>query len=394
MSLAKQVLQVLKERRDRILNGLINCVPFPFPRFKIWFPGIERARYYLITANQKVGKSKFADKVFMYDPFFYFLEHPEQGSVRVLYFTREMSKKDKMAEFYSYLLYKLSETKIRISPVDLRSTRADKPVPQEVLDLLETEEYQSYIEAFEESVTFIDDIGNPTGVNKYCRDWARQHGTFTYVKKTIKDSDTGVEEEVERIDQYIPNDPEQLVVVIYDNASNIIEESGLGKMGSIEKLSKYFVTLRNQIGFSPVLIQHQAQAQEGVENVKMGMMKPSASGLADCKSTIRDINTAFGLYSPFKFGLDTYEKYDIKRFRNNIRFMEIMDDRDNGAGGLICPLYFDGAVGVFEELPRADDKEAIERVYSFIDRTRGTLMTLHTKKKKHFINLNLFRKNG
>lgn len=393
MSLTSRVLQIIKERRDRIIRGLINCIPFPFPRFRVWFPGIERARYYLVTANQKVGKSKFADKVFVYDPFFYFLENPQQGSVKVLYFTREMSKEDKMTEFYSHLLYKLSRGEIRISPVDLKSTRADKPVPQEVLDLLESEDYQKYIKAFENTVTYIDDIGNPTGVNKYCRAWAEAHGHFTYTTQRMKDSDTGKVIEKEVIDQYIPDDPEQIVIIVYDNASNIIEESNLGKMGSIEKLSKYFVTLRNQLGMSPVLIQHQAQAQEGVDNIKLKLMKPSASGLADCKSTIRDINTAFGLYSPFKFEEHSYKGYDIDVFRNNIRFMEILDDRDNGAGGLVCPLYFDGAVSVFEELPPSSDKEAMQKVYAFLNKVRGTtLLTLRKNKRKHF--LNLFRKNG
>lgn len=393
MSLTSRVLQIIKERRDRIIRGLINCIPFPFPRFRVWFPGIERARYYLVTANQKVGKSKFADKVFVYDPFFYFLENPQQGSVKVLYFTREMSKEDKMTEFYSHLLYKLSRGEIRISPVDLKSTRADKPVPQEVLDLLESEDYQKYIKAFENTVTYIDDIGNPTGVNKYCRAWAEAHGHFTYTTQRMKDSDTGKVIEKEVIDQYIPDDPEQIVIIVYDNASNIIEESNLGKMGSIEKLSKYFVTLRNQLGMSPVLIQHQAQAQEGVDNIKLKLMKPSASGLADCKSTIRDINTAFGLYSPFKFEEHSYKGYDIDVFRNNIRFMEILDDRDNGAGGLVCPLYFDGAVSVFEELPPSSDKEAMQKVYAFLNKVRGTtLLILHKNKRKHF--LNLFRKNG
>lgn len=394
MSLATRALQILKDRRDRILRGLINCLPFPFPRFRVWFPGIERARYYLVTANQKIGKSKFADKVFVYDPFFYFLENPQQGSVKVLYFTREMSKEDKMMEFYSHLLYRLSNKSIRISPVDLKSTRADKPVPQKVLDLLESEEYTRYIDSFANTVTFIDDIGNPTGVNKYCRAWAAEHGHFTYTTIKKKDPDTGREEEIEVIDQYIPDDPEQIVIIIFDNASNIIEESNLGKMGSIEKLSKYFVTLRNQLGMSPVLIQHQMQAQEGTDNIKLKLMKPSASGLADCKSTIRDINTAFGLYSPFKFGEHSYEGYNIDMFRNNIRFMEIIDDRDNGAGGLVCPLYFDGAVGVFEELPRADDKEAIQGVYNFLNRMRGnTLMTVYKNRTKRFFT-NLFKKNG
>lgn len=74
--------------------------------------------------------------------------------------------------------------------------------------------------------------------------------------------------------------------------------------------------------------------------------------------------------------------------------MEIIDDRDNGAGGLVCPLYFDGAVGVFEELPRADDKEAIQGVYNFLNRMRGnTLMTVYKNKTKRFF-INLFKKNG
>lgn len=337
------------------------------------------------------GKSKFADKVFVYDPFFYFLENPTHGSVKVLYFTREMSKEDKMTEFYSHLLYHISNKKIRIAPPDLKSTRADKPVPQEVLDMLESEECLKYIEAFEEAVTYIDDIGNPTGVNKYCRAWAAEHGHFTYVKQKRR-NESGLMEEVEVIDQYIPDDPEQYVIIIYDNASNIIEESGLGKMGSIEKLSKYFVTLRNQLGMSPVLIQHQAQSQEGIENLKLGQMKPSASGLADCKSTIRDINTAFGLYSPFKFGIHSYEGYNIDMFRNNIRFMEVMDDRDNGAGGLICPLYFDGAVSVFEELPQANDKEGMQAVYDFLNRVRGVAMMAYRKKRRSFHLLTLFKK--
>lgn len=54
MTLATRVLQTIKNRRDRLVKGLINCIPFSFFRFRVWFPGIEKARYYLVTANQKV----------------------------------------------------------------------------------------------------------------------------------------------------------------------------------------------------------------------------------------------------------------------------------------------------------------------------------------------------
>lgn len=78
-----------------------------------------------------------------------------------------------------------------------------------------------------------------------------------------------------------------------------------------------------------------------------------------------------GLYSPFKYGMTEYEGYDITKFRNNIRFMEVIEDRDYGANGNICPLYFDGAVSYFSELPKSNDKVGIQKVYNFIESNKN-----------------------
>lgn len=110
------------------------------------------------------------------------------------------------------------------------------------------------------------------------------------------------------------------------------------------------------------------QAQEGIENFKLNKIKPSSDGLGDCKKTARDVNIIIGLYSPFKYGLKEYEGYDITKFRNHIRFMEVIEDRDYGSNGNICPLYFDGAVSYFSELPPAKDSINIEKVYKFMER--------------------------
>ena len=73
---------------------------------------------------------------------------------------------------------------------------------------------------------------------------------------------------------------------------------------------------------------------------------------------------ALGLFSPFKFEKEEYEKYNITKFRNHIRFMEIIENR-NGESGIICPLFFDGAVSYFEELPLPEDS-AIENWHNYI----------------------------
>ena len=61
-----------------------------------------------------------------------------------------------------------------------------------------------------------------------------------------------------------------------------------------------------------------------------------------------------GLFSPYRFALKEYEGYDISKFKDNIRFLEMIVNRDGEMGGL-CPLFFDGAVCQFNELPRPND---------------------------------------
>lgn len=50
-----RALEELVTRRNRILHGLINCIPLCYPRLRNWLPGIEKRRYTIVTANQKVN---------------------------------------------------------------------------------------------------------------------------------------------------------------------------------------------------------------------------------------------------------------------------------------------------------------------------------------------------
>lgn len=379
MSYFNSVMAYLKGKRERAISGLYNCIPWPFPRFRSILPGTQMGRFIIVTANQKVCKTKFCDFVYVYETLFFVMQHPEV-KVKILYFCLEESPRKKFTEFLCHLLYRLD--KIIISPTELESTDKDHPVPEKILELLESDRYQAYIKKFEEMVEYIDSEKNPTGINKKCRDYALSHGHLNF--KTIDTKDPlGMDVKKQIIDPvnpYTPDDPEEYRIAILDNASNIATESGMKKMETIEKMAKYAITLRDQLAYTFILIQHQAQAQEGIENFKLNKIKPSSDGLADCKTTTRDANMVIGLYSPFKYGLPEYEKYDITKFRNHIRFMEIIEDRDYGANGNICPLYFDGAVSFFSELPRADDSEGIQKVYKFMEDNKkkkaSVLMTM------------------
>ena len=383
----KDRLAHYRDRQQRARSGLFNCIPWPFRRFRNYLPGTEKGKYIIVTANQKVGKSKFVDYVYVYEAILFLLAHPEVR-LKIFYFTLEVSPASKEDEFNSFLLYKLDG--IEISPTDLNSVNSDKPVDDKIIELLASDRYQRYRDKYKEVVTYIDDIRNPTGINKYCRDYALSHGHLNYSDDSYTDEMGNIRKLVNKDNPYTFDDEEEYRYIIIDNAANFTQESGLSKMDTINKMSKYLITLRDQLMYTCILVQHQAQSQEDLEHAKMSKLKPSSDGLADCKTTSRDANLLIGLYSPFKYGIDRYEGYDIKKFKNYIRFMEVLEDRDYGANGQISPLFFNGATSTFKELPLPDDREMAE-VYNYVDRLNSIRNTRAEGLNKSFFIFNKFK---
>lgn len=364
-----RVIKRLKERRQRILDGKVNCIPSKFERFRNDFIGIEQSCYYTITSFTKGAKSQFASEVFIYEPLMYCYNNKDKSDVKlkIIYFPLEETEDRITERFMSWLIYKFSNGKLRVSPRDLRSTTS--AVPQEALDMLETPEIQDILKYFDECVITPDEAGNPTGIYKYCVRYAEEHGTVHY-KKGYRRDELGNPIEVEVFDSYEQDDPNEYRLVVVDTINLIDTERGMTTKAAMDKLSEYLAKyLRNKYHYSPVVIQQQAFDQESNEAFKLGRMRPSVAGLGDSKYTSRDSNVVLGLYSPFRFGQENCEGYDIKRLRDNFRLLEVIVNRDGEMGGL-CPLFFDGAVCSFTELPHPKLTAELTKVYKYAESLR------------------------
>ena len=152
-SLSERVINKLEERRQNLLEGNINCIPFPFANFREDIPGIEQGRYISITGATKSSKSMFASKL-LFEAILYAFYNPDKLSILIRYFPLEETPEGIMERFMSFLLYKKSNNTIRVSPSDLRSTNNDKPVNKRILEILQTDEYQELIKFFEKVVIF------------------------------------------------------------------------------------------------------------------------------------------------------------------------------------------------------------------------------------------------
>lgn len=289
MSDFKEVVSYLQNRRQRAVDGKYNCIPLPFPRFKQIWPGIEMGKYIIVTAAQKIGKTKFTDFLFVYNIVDFLIHHPEMR-MKILYFSLEDTARKKYVDYLCHLLMRLDT--LDVSSTQLESIDNEHPIKPEILDLIQSEKYQKYIRKYEEVVQYVDTVKNPTGVNKECREYALSHGHLNFKEMEMKNPESGNMEKrnvIDPMNPYTPDDPEEYRIVILDNAANLSNENGLSKRETIEKMSKYAVTLRDQLNYIFVLVQHQAQDLESNESFKLDRMKPRTDSLADCKTTSRDI---------------------------------------------------------------------------------------------------------
>lgn len=373
-SLTERVYENLVERRERVLSGKINCIPWNLPRFELSNPGIERGKYYLLTANSKVGKTQITDFLFLLNIINMIMDGTLDTSVKIFYFSLEMTAEEKMLSCFAHILF--VKENIRVSPTDLKSTRSSNPLPQHVLDMIET--YKPYFEKIEEIVEFIDDIRTGYGMFSIVRDYMESNGVMHYkeLEVTEKDASGKIAKVKRKIrDYYEADDPEEYVLWMVDHISLIQEEFRNGERynlrESIQLLSAdYAIRARNIYGVTPVFVQQQASSQESVENKKANKLKPSMDGLGENKATQRDANLILGLFSPMRHEIEEYMGYDITIFQDNIRFIEILGGREGGAGS-IGALFFDGAVNVFRELPRPDDTLALKKVYEKLKQIRN-----------------------
>lgn len=357
-----RILDELDRRRQRVLEGGVNCIPSPFDSFKTDFPGIEQETYYLITGAAKSAKTQITSYLFLYTPILYAYHHPDQVRIKIFYFPLEETKDRIIIRFMSHLLYTMTGRKIRVSPRDLRSVNADrvKEEDKEYIELLRSPEFKSILDFFIEHVEFVNQK-NPTGLWMKATKYAEKHGKVT--KEKVKYNG----EDVDTIKDYKPDDPDEYVIFIWDHASLTETERGWNLKQCIDKLSHYCKNIRDTFRYIPVVIQQQNMDTISLDAYKQGKIMPTLAGLADSKNTGKDANLMLGITNPHAFEIKEYRGYNTEKLGGYVRFFEAVLAREGDSNGYLS-LYFDGAVNYFVPLPKANNTTALNKVYQQIDR--------------------------
>lgn len=369
-SLVDRVLHNLEERRQRVLNGGINCIPSPFKQFRHDFPGIEQGKYYCLSGASKSGKTQLASYLFLYTPVLYAYNNPDKIRLQIFYFPLEETPEKITMRFMCHLLYVLSQRKHRIDVMKLGSIDKNNVVEPEILALLKSKEYQDILKFYEEHVHYITER-NPTGCWKTINRYAQEAGTVHRKTVVIENKETGIQQEKEVFDYYEPKDKDEYVIIIWDHQSLTELERGMNLKECIDKLSEYFMIFRNHYNYTPVMIAQQNSETISLDAFKSNKIRPSLAGIADSKNVGKDCSMMLGITNPFAFEVPKYPSnsngYDITQLRGYARFLEVVLNREGESNGLLG-LYFDGATNFFTPLPPPTDTVSLQKVYALVQK--------------------------
>lgn len=367
MKIYERVLGQIQENRERRLRGEFVSIPWSLSRISSALPGIEQGRYNLVSAPPKGGKTQFTDFLFMFEPIEWVLKNPNAGiSLKIFYFSLEISKEAKIRAVISNKLAK--DYGVIISPQKLMSVFNGYILDKKLKDIIESKPFIEYLDAVENIVEFHDEVRNPYGMFNTVKNYAESNGHYTTKTITWRNDDGSTSEKKVK-DQYVPNNPNEFVIVIVDHISLLQAEKGQSLHQAIgDYSSKYALYMRDKWKYIPVVVQQQTANSSdgqwtGSGRFVIDKVKPTPEGLADNKYTARDVDLMLSLFDPSRFGLSEYKSWDLNRLFGYHREANINLNR-NGVSNLSCPLYFNGAASYFKELPNS----AEEKVYDEISR--------------------------
>lgn len=380
----------LEEIKARKEAGALFCIPFVnYPKLAQSVPGVVPGMITKVTAASGIGKTQVAKALFVREPLEYAVAN--NLKIKIFYFALEESKQ----EFIDTMIcnYVSQKAGLRIDILTLQGYRQGT-IDSKTMLVIKT--YIEEIEELLESVEIIDSVYNPTGIYKYCRDYADKTGTHhfeqrEFIKKKIdKDPDSptfGKKIEVKETENvyshYVPDDPNHIVIVVVDHISLLTPEKNkqTGQMMNLHQTMAKWSTdyalkqITKHWKWAVVNIQQQEQSGEREQFTLKGdsiqkKTEPSLAGLANNKEIQRDDKIVIGVGSPDRYGFESYHDYNIRRMRDTFRYIKILKNRF-GPPNKYYHYLFDGATNRFAELPKAKESHLMEPFYRKSDELLG-----------------------
>jgi len=345
---------------DRGIQGLNIGLPMGFPRFGRHVSDVQQGRYDTIGGATGTGKTAFVDSAYVFNPYDYLRSIPDPFySLEIIYYSLEIDPVVKLAKFVARKIWEDHGILTNTNEIFSRGVNKLPPEVQRLIPL-----YQEYFDELQDNVLFFRNSLSPDYLYSDVMKYAESRG------KVERNADNIVT-------KYTPHNPNLITLIIIDHISLIDRnvKKDKTKKDAMDRASKLLVFFRNTFKFSPVVVSQFNRGIEGMDRKQQDSQEPQLSDFKDTGATQEDANTVLALFNPFRYGMDNHRGYPILDgdypLRRNYRSGHILKNRD-GMDSLSLGFYFQGAVGKFEELPKASEiKENPRLLKAILDRNKG-----------------------
>ena len=325
----EEFFQLVKEGREGHNIGLSTGSA----KLDLYTDGFLPGTSYLIGGSSGSGKSTWTLWTFVYQPLIHFMAGEEQErDPRWLIFSLEMTRSQVYAKLVSMYIFDNFGVELRFKQIFSRGK--DCVLSDEEYELLTN--CTDFIKMLDERLTFYEGSLNEATYLKEVNAELKKWGTF-------------------EDDKYVPNNPHMILGVLIDHMTLIKASAGRTKKDEIDAISRDSVQLRNNTKImSPIMISQFNRNSNGQERMKQGLQDPSMEDYKDSGSLLEDSQVAIGLFSPHKYKLATYKKYNIKILEQCFIGVFILKSRF-GSSDMMIPTGFYGDCSHYADMPKPDE---------------------------------------
>ncbi len=334
-------------------SDAILALPTGLQKVDQFVYGTRQGCYYLYGAESGVGKTTYVREKHIHVPYELYkrINDPAKLDIEIVDFSLEISAEINMGAALTRRAFLDYGRILSIDKIFGWNPEAGKLNDE---DYRLVRSYDDYMEDFQKKLTVIDQETTPTLFHDVLMEVAKRNGTFSKEGRWI--SECGV---------YTPRNPRLYVIVIVDTVNLADMDSGHESVkSSIDRISRLCVWFRNKCGFTPTIIQQFNAEISAVDRSRYGITTPLLRDFEDSKRTTKDANVVFGLYDPMRHMKEdskVFKGYDISILKSWFRSAHLLKNRNSEPNKFI-PLKFDGAVGVFSQLPDSDSMTADEYI--------------------------------
>lgn len=302
-------------------------------KLDLYTDGFLPGTSYLIGGSSGSGKSTNALWTFIYQPLVHYLKGDcRERDPHYKLFSLEMTQPQVYAKLVSMYVFDNFGVSLRFK--DIFSRGKDCVLSDENYEILQ--KCSTFLDILDERLDFYEGGLTEAVYLREVNEFLKKFGTF-------------------EDDKYIPNNPQQVLGVMIDHMTLIKATNGHSKKDEIDAISRDSVLLRNKTKImSPIHIAQFNRNSNNQERMKQGLQDPSMEDFKDSGSLVEDSMVVLSVFSPHKYKLATYKKYNIKILEQSFIGLFLLKSRF-GTSDIMIPMNFLGDISHYVEMPKPED---------------------------------------